>query len=293
MALQTMMWMMLLCCLPVPWIMVAAELSMVKVKKGCAMGLRIPQGEETDEELCGLLRRCRHGLLWFAAIASLSVVPMFWISYESLLFAAWMVWLPMVILVPMWIYGHYFNALKKRKRAKGCELGAEEESYWHGGFFYYNKGDPRVLVPMAGSGSSTFHLAWLPGKLLFGFTVLCILSLPFFGAWIVAEDFTDMEVRFSETAVSAIHLQTEYVVDFADVETVVLFSEMPPCRRSSGYELTYLTKGSFSVDGYGKSKVCVDNRDEVVLALETAEQVYFISFPRREDAEKVINRIDI
>lgn len=288
-----MTWIMLFCGFPTLWVIIAAEFSMTKVKKGYAMGLQIPDDEEKNDNLCKLLRRCRYKMLWFAGVASLLIIPMFWIPYESILFAAGMVWLMMVILIPMGIYGHYFNALKKLKRANDWTFGAEREAHWHCGFFYYNKDDPRILVPVVGSNNSTFHLARLPGKLLFGFTALCLFSLPFWGAWIVAEDFTEKEIQLSETAISAIHLETEYAVKFTEVETVTLLWEMPPCSRNSGYELTHLTKGNFSVDGYGKSKVCVDDRDEVVLVLETADNTYFISFPQRKTAETVINKIDL
>lgn len=281
-----------LCGLPVLWILILVFCSSLKIKKGRVAGLTIPAESGGDTDMAVILRRSRKTMLICGFILTILLIPIFFAAYDSVVFFLWMVWLTAAIAVPMILYGHYFNCLKKLKMIRGWEFTAEER-YWFWGFLYYNKSEPKVFVNgLPGSGTNgSFNLARFSGKVIMSLVALCVLTLPLWGVWIMAEEFTEAKVTVSEISVDAVHLNTEYTVAFEDVEQVALLREMPQCRRNNGYETAHFLKGNFTVKGYGKSYVCVDIRDEAILALETAEKTYLISFDTEKEALAVIDQI--
>lgn len=288
--MDTMMIVMLLCCYPILWVMVGVFAAQASVKKCRPFGLELPENERKSGDACLIIYRCRKMLLWFGILLSVLVLPMFWVRIESIQFTFWMTWIMLVIIFPILIYGHYFQCMKKLKLAKGMEMGKEEHC-WHWGIFYCNKDNPKLLVPH-GTGN-TMNMARFSGKISMALVGLCLFTLPLWGVWIMVEDFTEAQVTIGNDAVTAKHLGTEYVVAYDDVTEVSLLREMPGCSRNVGYELAYLTKGDFSVEGYGNCKVCVDSRDETILALETADDRYLISFDSEAEALEAIDNINI
>jgi len=274
---------------PILWIMVGAFASSAKLKKGRAFGLVIPEEEWKSSDVALIIHRCRVVLLWCGVILTLCVLSILWISDISVTITLWMVWLMLVILVPIVIYGRYFNCMKRLKKAKGWEL-SEEELHWYGGILYYNKNNPKIFVSMF-PGVNSLNLAHLSGKILMALCGLCIAVLPFFGVAAIKADRTEMNVTATENSVIATHGKTEYTVVYDDVTEAVLLKEMPNNDRRYGYESTYLKIGTFTVDGYGQCSVCVDDRDEAILALETEETIYLISLDTEAEAMEIINNI--
>ncbi|MBR5329764.1 MAG: hypothetical protein IKV45_06115 [Firmicutes bacterium] len=282
---------MTLICYPILWIMVGVFAASAKVKKGRAFGLEIPKEEWENDDVALMIRRCRKMLLWCGVILTFLMIPVLFIADEGLALTCWMIWLMLVIIVPIALFGRYFNCMKRLKIAKGWEL-TKEEHFWYGGFLYYNKDNPKVLVSLY-PGSNSMNLARLPGKIVMGFCVLCIVAMPFFGLAVMKTDRTEMVVTVTENAVIAEHGHTEYAVVYDDVTEVALLREMPDCSRSAGFESSRLLKGKFSVDGYGKCSVCVELRDEAILVLKTADTTYLISFDTETEALEIIDNIDM
>ncbi|MBQ2764182.1 MAG: hypothetical protein IJF43_04000 [Firmicutes bacterium] len=282
---------MTLICYPILWIMVGALASQAKLKKGRSFGLAIPESEWNNGDVILVIRHCRKVLLWCGVILTFLLFPVLYIADSGAVLTYWMVWLMLVIAVPFILYGHYFNCMKRLKIAKCWEL-TKEEHFWHGGLWYYNKDNPKVFVSLF-PGSSSLNLARLPGKIIMGFCVLCIISLPFFGVAVMKADRTEMVTTISEDAVIAEHGRTEYIVAYDDVTEVALLREMPDSSRSAGYESERLKKGKFTVEGYGSCTICVDARDEVILVLKTADRTYLFSFDTEAEALETINKIDM
>ncbi|MBQ1251614.1 MAG: hypothetical protein IIY02_01730 [Firmicutes bacterium] len=291
MTMDPFMIVMLLCGFPVLWIMAGAFASSAKLKKGRAFGLEIPKEEWQNEAVFIIIRRCRKALLWCGILGSLSVFSFVWIDDAAVGMLCWMTWLMLAILFPMFLYGRYFNCMKKLKMAKGWEM-PEEERYWHGGILYYNKKNPKILVSFH-PGTNTINLARLSGKIVTGLCALCILSLPFFGVAAVKTDRTEPVVTVSEETVTVTHGRTEYAVAYDDVLEVALLREMPRYSRSIGYESDRLKKGTFTVAGYGKCLICVEDTDPAILALKTENVTYIFSFDSEADALEIIDKIEI
>ena len=69
---------------------------------------------------------------------------------------------------------------------------------------------------------------------------------------------------------------TTYRVDLADVTDSALLPELPDATRVAGTGLDNLLKGSFSVEGYGMVKLCLNPNDPPFLVLETEKTTYIL-----------------
>lgn len=276
---------------PILWIMVGALASQAKLKKGRAFGLVIPESEWDNGDVMIVIRHCRKVLLWCGAILTVLLIPVPYIADDGAVLTYWMVWLMLVIVVPFIFYGYHFNCMKRLKIAKCWEL-TKEEHFWHGGVWYYNKDNPKVFVSLF-PGSSSLNLARLSGKILMGFCLLCLVSMPFFGVAVMKADAAEMMVICTEDAVTVEHGRSEYTVAYDEVTEVALLREMPDSSRSAGFESSHLKKGKFSVAGYGNCTICVEDQDEAILVLKTEDTTYLFSFDTEAEALEIIDKIEI
>lgn len=281
---------MMICCYPILWLMIAIFAWAAKRRGSIVLGMKLPEDCADDMEVNALARRCRK-VLWLSGIPlTLVLLPIFWIPYESVSFTVWMTWIPLMILFPFLVLGYYHRRLKKLTAAKGWKLG-EEERHWWLGLFYYDPQYPRTTVKKRIGTGSTMNIARPGCKIVLAFVFLCLLSMPLLGIWMMAEDFSPRVLTVTEDSITAEHLGSDTVA-YDDISDIALLREMPRHHRSSGYEMTYIDKGIFNVDGYGRCRICIDRRDPFFLVMMTADETYIFSVATQKDVETVIDHVE-
>jgi hypothetical protein len=119
-----------------------------------------------------------------------------------------------------------------------------------------------------------------------GFGVLCIIAMPFFGVWVWVEEKTPTSLVLSETELTARHMGSSYVIRLSDIESVELLREMPwLLSRDNGASFTNLSKGRFTVSGYGSAFLIVQTNDPPFLVITAGGRTYILN-----DADSGVTR---
>ena len=152
----------------------------------------------------------------------------------------------------------------------------DEDDYWVWGLFYYNPHNTHFLVNERVGMGMSMNLARPAAKCLLGFTALIIALLPLLGVWLMVEEFSPLTLQREGETIVARQALTTYRVDLADVTDSALLPELPDATRIAGTGLDNLLKGSFSVEGYGMVKLCLNPNDPPFLVLETEKTTYIL-----------------
>ena len=283
---------MILCIYPILWVMIAAFLAITRKKGTLVMNHTLPPEALDDFAVRSVIRGTRRRLWLSGIVLSVFVIFFFFIPYESVALTAWLSWSLFAIAVPylVWLGG---SRKIKKLMAERQWPKASEDAHWFGCMIYYNPSDSHRMVDMRLGKGTTFNFAYLGAKLLAVFCILCLASLPFFGAWLIWEDFTPISVSVSVQALELDHCGSNAEISYDEVEEVALIKEMPSHRRTSGYEMTWIDKGRFKVEGYGRCRVYVDSRDDAILVLKTADETFLVSLPEEKTAKEVIRHIPL
>ena len=153
----------------------------------------------------------------------------------------------------------------------------DEDDHWIWGQFYYNPNNNRNFVNERVGMGMSMNLARPAGKAVMGFSAAILLLMPLLGVWLMAEELSPLRLTLTRDAIVMEQAFTDYTVPLDQVEHASLLSELPPAYRTWGTGLDNLLKGSFSVDGYGDVKLCLDPNAAQFLVLETASQTYIFS----------------
>ena len=151
----------------------------------------------------------------------------------------------------------------------------DEDDYWIWGLFYYNPNNTHLMVNERVGMGMSMNLARPVAKWLMGITAAMILLLPLLGVWLMLEEFSPLELRLEDNAVVATQALSTYRVGLEEITDAVLLEELPDCWRVAGTGMEHLLKGSFNVEGYGLSTLCLNPEDPPFLLLETANRAYF------------------
>ena len=115
------------------------------------------------------------------------------------------------------------------------------------------------------------------GKALAVFALLAILSLPVLGSWLVAAELTPIRLEVTQDALTVSQLGTVYTVDRDAVEQVQLLESLPDNSRIWGTGTPNFLQGSFTVDGLGACKLCLDPTSPPFLLVQTTNGTYLIN----------------
>ena len=151
----------------------------------------------------------------------------------------------------------------------------DEDDYWLWGLFYYNPNNTHLMVNERVGMGMSMNLARPAAKWLMGITAAMILLLPLLGVWLMLEEFSPLELRLEDDAVVASQALSTYRVGLEEITDAVLLEELPDCWRVAGTGMEDLLKGSFNVEGYGLSTLCLNPESPPFLLLETADRAYF------------------
>lgn len=158
----------------------------------------------------------------------------------------------------------------------GKNVYTDEDDKWIFGLFYNNPADRHFVVNRRTGMGMTINLARVGGKIVMAVSAILLLSMPFFGVWMMDEEFTPVTLRTEGTAIVAGHTSDEYRIRYGDIESATLLDELPAGRRTNGTGMATVLKGSFDLDGIGPCRLCLDPRSAPFIEIETAGQIYIL-----------------
>lgn len=161
----------------------------------------------------------------------------------------------------------------------------DEDDYWMWGMFYYNPNDAHLIINNRIGINSTINLARPAGKVIIALTALLIAALPFFGLWMIPEEFTPVTASITQQEIVVSHVKQEYTIGLGSIDSVELLQELPGRSKLVGTDFNTLNKGKFNVQGIGKCNVCLDPTQGPFLLIRTDQTVYLINV---ETPEKTV-----
>lgn len=167
----------------------------------------------------------------------------------------------------------------------------DEDEHWIWGVFYNNPNDSHLTVNDRTGMNVSFNLAKPAGKLIMGACALMIAAMPLIGVWMMGVEFSPRRVEVTESAVEVVHLTRQFTVSLDEAESVELIGELPQTYRTNGTGMDGLQEGHFSVDGYGKCRLCLDPRESPFIVLTAAGVTYIFNAETPEETEDVFNTI--
>lgn len=147
----------------------------------------------------------------------------------------------------------------------------DDDAHWIYGLFYYNPHDRHVMVNHRVGMGTAMNLARPVGKATILLSLLLTISLPFVGIWMMAEEFTPIDGAVENGRLVMTHTGVVMDIDLSAVTAVQCLDTLPPCRKIVGTGMDTLLKGSFDVEGYGTSVLCLNPQTAPFLVLRTGE----------------------
>ncbi len=203
--------------------------------------------------------------LLFWALHSIMAQPVSVLAYTLLLFA-----------VALHAEFKTRKIQQQLTQSSGKDVYTDEDDKWLFGLIYNNPADRHFMVNRRTGMGMTINLARIPGKTVMAVTAILLLSMPFWGIWMMDEEFTPVTLRTEETVIIAGHTSDEYRISYEDVESATLLSVLPEGRRTNGTGMASVLKGSFDLDGIGPCRLCLDPRTAPFIEIKTANQIYVL-----------------
>ena len=140
------------------------------------------------------------------------------------------------------------------------------------------------------------NMAKPAGKILMGFSVLCILAMPILGFWLMTEEFTPIKIETTENSIEVVHVVKEYEIPVEDIVSYDVTNDLPSMNKIIGSNMDKLYKGQFNVSGYGSCNVCLDPTGDEFLWITTndqdGEKIYIIGVDDKEVMENTLEFIE-
>lgn len=194
--------------------------------------------------------------------------------------------------------GFIYPVLQKLRRidasyAAGRNLpkGEEDDKYWIGGMFYYNKNDRHVLVSMRNGMGTTLNLAVPGGIIIEIIGAIALLSLPFICIWMMLLEFTPICLSVEEQILKAEHLRVDYAVPLEDIEEISVIAELPEWSRTKGTGMANLNKGTFYIRNVGKCEAFVNPQNTIFLHVVAEGKNYYFSGSDDDETRAVMTEL--
>ncbi|MCL2004139.1 MAG: hypothetical protein FWG72_09090 [Oscillospiraceae bacterium] len=160
----------------------------------------------------------------------------------------------------------------------------DEDDCWLLGMLYHNPNDSHFLVNHRIGMNMSVNLAKPAGKILMGFAALCIAAMPFLGIWTWAEEVTPASLTLNETELVVRHTRS-FSIPAEAIESVELLEELPYMFRIAGSGFSNLSKGRWSVRGYGNAQLNIHPKNPPFLFITAGGELYIVN-----DADGAVTR---
>ncbi len=254
---------------------------------------RMEMVDERTELTLALTRVRRHNwhrmTLWSAWSTGMFTLAMYFLIDQVGAFF-WATVIYLIVIVYLAIHTEFSVRRAQEKLTGDCDVNGmgDEDRFWLWGSVYYNPHDKHVLKNNRTGMNMTMNLATKTGKAFAIITVILILSLPFIGVWLMAEEFTPIKFSLTNETLVANHLKKEYTVELEEILSAEILDELPRAGKDIGTNMETLLKGQFRVDGYGTCKLCLNPQEDRFLVIVTADETYIFS-PQDEIIQQVID----
>ena len=189
-----------------------------------------------------------------------------------------------------------FRSIQHRfNQNEPSEILVDEDDYWPLGLlgtYYYNENDSNNFVNARVGFNTTVNVAKPFGKGIMIFCGILILAMPFFGVWLIPDEFSTVEIVLTENSIEAHHTGIEYEILLEDIISYELLTDLPKISRIAGTGLDNVAKGIFSVKGIDRNcRLCLYPEAELFLLLETKEQIYLFGMKNTEQMQEIYDTL--
>ena len=156
----------------------------------------------------------------------------------------------------------------------GQDLYVDNDEHWLIGMFYHNPHDKHIIINDRVGINTTLNLAHPVGKAVMILSLLLLLAMPFFGLWIMNEEFTPVQLTLTDTAIEVRHITLSYSIRLEDIMSAELLEELPPGVKIAGTGMDALLKGKFSLADIGNCELCLNPQTSPFIFIRTANKAY-------------------
>ena len=165
----------------------------------------------------------------------------------------------------------------------------DEDDLWIGGVLYYNPNDSRLVVNDRVGLNSSFNLAKISGKVIYGLILLLLLAMPFTGVLIDGFGTKPPMLDVSETELISSRGSKEYVIPLENIESVELREKLPErLSRTFGTGMETLLEGNFSCPELGSLKLRLDPTCPPYILLKTTDGQTWLLGTRDETSTRTV-----
>ncbi len=173
----------------------------------------------------------------------------------------------------------------------GKTFYADDDDYWINGIFYYNPNDVHLMVNNRVGFGTSINLAKTWGKVLIGFSALCIIAMPFVGIWTIAEEFTPIKIQVDNGSITGYHTNKSLEIKLADIQSVELIEALPSTYKVSGSGFKALLKGGFNVSSYGSCRLLLNPESSPFIVINANDSTYIFNAGDKEETLLVYSQI--
>jgi hypothetical protein len=128
------------------------------------------------------------------------------------------------------------------------------------------------------------NIAKPAGKFLIAFTVLALVTMPFFGIAFMPMEFTPLSVELTDQAVIMRH-STTISIDLDDIVDVELREELRPIARQAGTNLPTLYAGRWLISNIGTATLRLNQQHPPFIVVRTDDTIYIFG---TNEAERTV-----
>ena len=209
---------------------------------------------------------------WATALFNLGLWLFIWNNAGILIVSA--AYLAIVLFVAINAEFSTRKAQENLTAASGRAEYVDDDRHWLLGMFYYNQDDRHIIINARVGINTTLNMAHPVGKVVMGLSLLLLLAMPFFGLWMISEEFTPVHLTITDTSIESRHTALAYSIPLYDVRSAELLEALPPAIRIAGTGMDKLLKGKFRVEGPGLCSLCLDPQTPPFILIQTAEKNY-------------------
>ena len=253
--------------------------------------------ENTDITIAlSRIRKYNWGKMWLLCSYCMALfVLIYWLTKDSIIWSviALIAFTAVIVTASLRIEMRTRRMQEKLTENSGSDYYVDEDEHWIGGIIYYNPDDSRTIVNNRIGINSTVNFATPLGKLFLGLTALLLLAMPVFGMYIDGMGSNLIEIKISDTELTAHSGLKTYTVSLDEIESAELRTELPDgMKRVAGTGLPVYLEGGFYAPSVGNMKVMLDPTVSPYILIHTDKTTYLFGARDAELTEQVFNQLN-